>query len=211
MSVSDFNNVYLKNLLEKLNLENKNIVLMGDYNINLLNYENSAETSQFLDSMCSYSLFPSITQPTRVTHKSKTLIDNIFVNFHSPDTVSGNITVSISDHLAQFILIPSRKVLEKPQKVFKRCYKNFDKEKFTHDIDNINWNEHIKDENINDSVSIFLKLFDSVLDIHAPIKQLTNNQVKLRDKPWITNGIIKSIRTKDAVHKKIPPSKKHSK
>ena len=59
MSVNEFNNDYLMKLLERLTLENKNIVLMGDYNINLLNYDNNSDTAQFLDSMCSYSLFLS--------------------------------------------------------------------------------------------------------------------------------------------------------
>ena len=202
MSVTEFNNDYLMNLLEKINLEHKNIVLMGDYNINLLNYDNSPDTSQFLNSMCSYSLFPTITQPTRVTPKSRTLIDNVFINFHSPDVISGNITISISDHLAQFICIPTRKKTEKPEKVTKRCYKNFEKEKFIQDISAINWNELISESNVNNSISIFLKLFESVLDNHAPSKLMTNKEVKIKNKPWITSGILKSIKIKDFTHKK---------
>ena len=37
MSINEFNNSYLDELLEKLTNENKNIILMGDFNINLLN------------------------------------------------------------------------------------------------------------------------------------------------------------------------------
>ena len=151
MSIAEFNNDYLRCLLDKLNLENKNVVLLGDYNINLLQYDKSTDVAHFLDSMCSYSLFPSITQPTRVTSNTSTLIDNIFINFHSNDIVSGNISVSISDHLAQFISIPSRKSLEKPQKISKRCFKNFDKEKFIQDISAVEWIKHTEDLSVNDS------------------------------------------------------------
>ena len=109
--------------------------------------------------------------------------------------------------MAQFVLIPSKISLEKPQKVSKRCYKNFDKNKFIQDLNAVNWNEHIDGVNVNDSISIFLKLFDSVLDNHAPFKQLTNKQIKLKNKPWITSGILKSIKIKDNIHKKFLKAK----
>ena len=53
--------------------------------------------------MCSCSAL--ILQPTRVTKKSKTLIDNIFFNSLEFVTISGNITHSISDHLIQFVIL----------------------------------------------------------------------------------------------------------
>ena len=95
-------NIY--QISKKNSYENKNKILLGDFNINLLGH-GKTEISDFLDSMCSNSFFPFITQPTRITPKSKTLIDNIFLNFHSPDIKSGNLTVTLADHLAQFLLI----------------------------------------------------------------------------------------------------------
>ena len=68
--------------------------------------------------------------------------------------------------------------------------------------DNFLYNKHIDEGNVNDSIAIFLKLFDSVLDKHAPFKLMTNKEMKLRDKPWITSGILKSIKIKDSTHKK---------
>ena len=47
---------------------------------------------------------PLILQPTSVTEKSKTLINNIFFNSFEFTTISGNITHSISDHLIQFVI-----------------------------------------------------------------------------------------------------------
>ena len=67
-------------LLEKLSLEKKEIILMGDFNINLLHSEVDKETSNFMDNIYSNSFFPTINLPTRITASSKTLIDNIFYN-----------------------------------------------------------------------------------------------------------------------------------
>ena len=53
---------------------------MGDFNINLLNYDHHMETHDYVDTMFSNSLIPQITKPTRITPTTATLIDNIYSN-----------------------------------------------------------------------------------------------------------------------------------
>ena len=81
--------------------------LLGDFNINLINYNDHQPTNEFLDSLVSNSFIPYILQPTRITSHSKPLTDNIFSNIISHEVISGNITVTISDDLCQFLLDPS--------------------------------------------------------------------------------------------------------
>ena len=69
MEISDFNKYYLSNLLETLSLENKKIVLLGDFNVDLLKYDSNHDIFDFLDTMRS-NLLPHITSPTRITAKS---------------------------------------------------------------------------------------------------------------------------------------------
>ena len=210
MSINEFNSDYLTPLLEKLSLENKNIVLLGDFNIDLLHYGDSKDTSEYLELMTSSSFFPFITLPTRITSKTKTLIDNIFLNFHSPEISSGNLTTSISDHMTQFLTIP-KKTKERHKtfsKVTKRCYKHFNSDLFKQDIENIDWSSHIKDDDdVNNSIAFFLKTFEKILDVHAPYKLLTRNELKLKTKPWITKGILKSISIKNNLYKRYIKSK----
>ena len=92
MDLTDFNSNYLNNLLEKISKEQKSVFLLGDFNINLLNYNVHNPTNEFLDSLASNSFLPYILQPTRITSHSKTLIDNIFTNINLPDSISGNLT-----------------------------------------------------------------------------------------------------------------------
>ncbi len=65
---------------DKVTKEMKFMYLMGDYNINLLNVDSDAPTSQFINNMYIHSLIPLITWPTRITKHSATLIDNIYTN-----------------------------------------------------------------------------------------------------------------------------------
>ena len=99
MDLAEFNCNYLKNLLEKTSKEQKSIFLLGDFNVNLLNYNEQNETNEFLDSLTSDSFIPLLLQPTRITSHSNTLIDNIFSNVIDPNIISGNLTAAISDHL----------------------------------------------------------------------------------------------------------------
>ena len=64
---------------------------MGDFNINLVNYDSHPETNDFIiNLMVSHYLLPHILHPTRVTDHSATIIDNIFFNTLEFDTLSGN-------------------------------------------------------------------------------------------------------------------------
>ena len=76
-TIPDFLENHLLPLLEKLSHEKKQIVIIGDFNINLLNYNNK-DTAHFLDTI--YSSLPFTNTSTRVPGHLKTLIDNIFYN-----------------------------------------------------------------------------------------------------------------------------------
>ena len=111
MDVLDFNS-FVNQLLDKISKELKQIFLVGDFNINLLTYNEHQPTNEFLDSLASNSIIPYILLPTRLTIHSKTLINNIFSNVLSCEAISGNIIATISDHLPQFLCAPN--VLSNP-------------------------------------------------------------------------------------------------
>ena len=140
MKAYEFINCYMNDLTEKLSREsNKNQVIMGDFNIDLLKYETNANSSDFLDMIYSNSLVPHITSPTRITPRSKTLIDNIFSTCLDDNIQTGNLLTTISDHLDQFIILPlsySNKVTKK-----KTYQRSFDEKQFKLDLGAINWAE----------------------------------------------------------------------
>ena len=78
MDLNDFNCNYLNKLLENISKEQKSVFLLGDFNVNLLNYNEHNQTNEFLDSPASNSFIPLILQPTRITSHSNTLIDREF-------------------------------------------------------------------------------------------------------------------------------------
>ena len=91
-----FNDLFLKSLTKRLTKENKKeVILLGDFNIDLIKSNSNANASEFLDVIYSSNLLPHITSPTQLTSRSHTLIDNIFSNINEECT-SGNIINTIS-------------------------------------------------------------------------------------------------------------------
>ena len=146
--------------------ERKQVFLLGDFNINFLNYND---------------------------HHSKTLIGNIFSNFVSPEIISGNITATISDYLPQFSFVPN--ILSNPSTQKSNYY----------ETENFNLNKktlyltilikigldllQIDEQNVNLSMNSFLNSIDSILVLHASLKQVNKYKLKFKAKPWITPAL----------------------
>ena len=86
-----------------------------------MNCNSDRNTSIFIDTIYSNSFYPTINITTQITSTSKTSNDNILYNNITQSISAGNIVTSISDHLMQYIFIPSE-ISEKPNnnKIFKR-------------------------------------------------------------------------------------------
>ena len=84
---------------------------MGDFNINLLGVERWNYGHNFLLSLQSFSLIPTIDKATRIYKNTATLIVNILVNKLDTGIYSGNIVSDISDHYSQFCIFEKIKVV----------------------------------------------------------------------------------------------------
>ena len=100
MQHNEFNEKYLKPFSEKLVSENKEVILLGDFNIDLLKCDSDENVSDFLDVIYSSNLVPNITCPTRLTSRSETLMCNIFSSIINDDCIAGNMISLISGHNA---------------------------------------------------------------------------------------------------------------
>jgi len=94
---------HLRSILPRLT--DGQVFLMGDFNIDLLHYDEHAPTNDFINNLFSYNFQPCINHPTRISEHSSTIIDNIFINLINANVISGNILTQISDHLPQFVIL----------------------------------------------------------------------------------------------------------
>ena len=114
-------------------------------------------------------------------------MNNIFKNVILPDSLSGNLAATISDHLPQLLIVshifsnpPSNK-----SNIYERYRSNFDQENFILDYFTISRNETLKTEeqNIDYSTEIFLNKINELLDNFAPFTKINKYKLKFNLRP----------------------------
>ena len=79
-AVSEFIEEFFQTTVREITQKEKNCILVGDFNVDLIKYGEVPCVDSFYDHITSHGFRPLILNPTRVTSKSATLIDNFFVN-----------------------------------------------------------------------------------------------------------------------------------
>ena len=59
---------YFQSILSNNSIKNKSVILAGDFNINVLNFEQNKNFQNFFNLMFQFGLVPTINKPTRVTN-----------------------------------------------------------------------------------------------------------------------------------------------
>ena len=195
----------LKNTMKKINIENKPAYITGDFNVNLLQIELNNEIDHYYEQVTDSNFLPLITLPTRITSRSKTLIDNILTNNFNSDIISGNLTVNISDHMPQFVIIPlpKKKTFPKKHNIFIRETKKMNINELRNEIQAINFEYTNSGDCLNTDTKRFITETNKIIDKHAPLRKITNKEIKERMKPWITKGIRRSIKQRNRLFSKL--------
>ena len=201
-NMNDFNDT-LTGVLDILRRKRCKCYLMGDYNLNLLNYDQNGDVQQFLNSMYSFGFYNTINRPTRVTSHSATLIDNIFTNDINTNIKTGIFLTDISDHFAPFNEIEIGGNPQTPKTVT-LTYPDYNHSS-PEDIEAI-IARNIQDIEFEDiDVNTCYDKLSAVLQTSAeecfPIKtrKIKTNKIS---KPWLTDDILEYIKERHKLYKK---------
>lgn len=164
----------LEKLLISIISENKNILIAGDFNIDIL--KESGNRTDFLSVMQSFDLRQTIFTNTRVVHKSASCIDNIFVNFNYVN--SNVLNTYISDHAAQklkFHVEQTNKTL-----IYRRIFSDENKLSFLNILKEQDWLQiyEVERNNINRQWNKFMDNFTKIFNHCFPLKLIDTKQNK---------------------------------
>ena len=202
----DFNKQFETLLEETAALGFKeNCAILGDFNIDLLKCNIDNNSQNFLDIIHSYNFLPSIIKPTRITEHSATIIDNIFIKSQFDMIKSGLLYENISYHLPIFAFIPfkceSYNTKTTPALYETRPLTNSSLIKFKYQLGNLDWAPLYAKNSSGSQYSNFLTTYLDTLNFCCPTKRVMNKKHCLV-KPWITCGMLRSIKTKSVYYKK---------
>ena len=186
-----FNTIF-QDLLHTFSPNERNIVV-GDFNVDLLNEEPSSSEMNFKELFSSLFYLPLINVPTRESNDTNTCIDNIFTNYLDP-TYSGTISCNVSDHHGIFSTIPIVDYTENENIEFTyRCHSTENITKFRQELEyKLSLFYLYENFPINDRFEILMNAILKSYEKHCPSKKKILSLKRIRS-PWITNPIINSI------------------
>ena len=195
---------YLQEILSIPTVFNKQVFILGDFNINLLNYNSSTPITNYVNFLFSKQFLPHIIHPSRVSGHSSTLIDNIFSNITANETLSGNIMTQITDHFPQFLIVKHASITFKNLSYFQHDFSNLNEENLLNDFARLDLS-YLNDNalDVNAKFNRLLSSLDELFNTHAPLKKLTKRDIKFRIKPWINCKIQKMMRIRDRLLRKL--------
>ena len=194
---------HMQGIIDSIGESNKKTVLVGDFNLNLLNYSNHIATKEFANMLFSAGFLQLISNPTRVAshNNSISLIDHIWSNDIKDRMLSGIITTYLSDHFATFHFIGTNKHFTPPKTISTRVFSDINIENFKQELNNFSFNEVYEKVESQSSYDAFHDIFHRSLDQHFPIKTIKFNKNNHMIEKWMTNGILKCRKKKFQLQK----------
>jgi len=97
----------------------KQIVLAGDFNIDLIKHEYDEKSQNLIDTAASYGFTQVISRPTRITDHSATLIDHVYTNKVEKIMSSSVLALDLSDHLGTYVRLSLAPSFDRAARTFK--------------------------------------------------------------------------------------------
>ena len=186
----------MSNLQAELATNRCDSFILSDLNLDLLKFDSHTKTNDFIENCMINGFLPLITKPTRVTHTSCTLIDNILSNSSMNNLESRIIQNIISDHYPIFHVTSNLKKKVKPT-YFKTREITDEKVRQFNDILNMNeWNNVLNTQNPQLSFNNFHDEFDSTFNLFFPVKEVKINKNIHKIEAFMTGGLMISRRKK---------------
>ena len=175
--------------------KNKQVIVGMDHNINLLKHDTHAKMQEFIEINLDFGLIPVITKPTRVTHSSTTLIDNLLIiESLQHISTSGVLITDLSDHFPCLLTLKEFNISRKKwQQVIKRKLNKESLDKIKEDLASYKWENELSNLSTNNAFDLFLNKLQSSIDHHAP-EHVIHLKPKCINKPWISKNLANSIR-----------------
>ena len=171
-------------------IKDKNCILLGDLNINILN--ETQTNNDFVNLLHSLSFLPCITKPTRfpnIDGHRPSLLDHIWINKLCMFK-SGILLHDFTDHLPVFLKLPilsNKPNREEKIKISFRLDNDESRSRFNEKIQNFNW-DSLLSESVDDSLENFCNKLNSLYRETFPLKhKLISNKKALN--PWCTPSI----------------------
>lgn len=193
---------FLSDLNTILQDNEKSYIVVGDINICIRkgdliakNYINIMSTNEYL---------PCITDYTRVTDRSQSCIDHIFIKPDQHIVKPIVFQTSITDHFAVILSLSNRNtILKQMQTTGKNENTKFiNTYELNSQLQEETWENILTHTDVNTAAENFVSQLKTYINNCTEEKKKTNAKNR-KLKPWITCGLVKSIRVREIKRRKV--------
>jgi hypothetical protein len=185
--------------LEPASERNQSIIIVGDINENQLNHTYS-KFKEILHLNNMINMINVITEPTRVTNRSQTLIDPIAVirDILVNDSGIHKTPRNISDHFATFLIVNCKSDHSTPFKRKVWNYKTANFNELNMLIENHDWS-FLNNVSVNEACNRFIKVYIELAQTCIPTRLVT---IRPNDRPWYNSELRLLSRKRDRQKRK---------
>lgn len=190
-------NIFMSKLEECLNLLTDkcnlpHIIICGDFNINYLCKDK--RTTDLIDLVNSYYIFPVFNEPTRMQNNTMSAIDYIMTNMNDKIAHKIILNTGISDHCGQKVVFD----VQFPQEAQFLKFRSFSKKnisKFIEFLNSESWHNIYSSETVDNK---YLSFNQTITQHYNSCFKFVTKKTSHNDNNWITSGIkVSSCRLKE--------------
>nr|CAH7745581.1 unnamed protein product [Callosobruchus chinensis] len=183
-------------------------VFVGDINIDILD-ENTLRmnATAYTNMLAKNSFIPQVTVPTRVERHSATTIDHISTYVNTNTSRKNEIKFqtfvienSLSDHYPLLYNMQFKNKVNSNDIANKTTYSKLNEDIFVTKLNSINWDSVYQTNSAQVATDLLYKYFSDAVAKSVTTVEVNNKKTKI--KPWMTAGILTSIRKRDLLKKK---------
>lgn len=164
---------YLDDLLREHMRTGSQIIILCDFNCDVLK-ESLPQSNMFLEFIAANQLSQLITDPTRSTDTSSTVLDILITSNPNLFLYTGIIHSSVSDHFPIYGVLSTNKIEKKSVHhiiTTRRTDMDISHDNFIKEIDRIPSSVIEIFDDPNDQLFVWQKLFTSILDEYYPVRR----------------------------------------
>ena len=180
-------------------LNNRNMVLLGDFNFNMLIPQPAWQSTFTL-----FGLQQLVDKPTRVSSTTATLLDHVYTNNTTLLTDVNVLEKGISDHFPTVCMWKSRtpKLPKNSHNtIVYRSFKHFDKDKFFQDMNQAHFHNIYNCSDPVQALDIFHSTLLPIINKHAPLRRKRVKSITLPG--WLTPEIQEAPKQRDQLKSRL--------
>ena len=131
-----------------------------------------------------------------MTRTSATLIDHIYSNNLINNSKTGIVITDVSDHFGIYHIVKNKAISKPNTNITKRIFSEYNLNKFNTLLGECDFTTVMNSDCPNLAYDQFMDIYSTSFNDAFPMQHLKPHKIFIKREPWVTKGLLTSIRTK---------------